>query len=46
VPDDAILFPGHQYSVEPSASMGETRRSNVVFRPQSVEQWLTMFGAG
>jgi glyoxylase-like metal-dependent hydrolase (beta-lactamase superfamily II) len=46
VPYDAILFPGHQYSVEPSASMGETRRSNVVFRPQSVEQWLTMFGAG
>lgn len=46
VPDDAVLFPGHQYSVDPSAPMGDTRRTNFVFRPQSVEQWLAMFGAG
>jgi len=44
VPDDAILFPGHQYSMEPSASMGETRAMNYVFRPKSAEQWLMMFG--
>jgi glyoxylase-like metal-dependent hydrolase (beta-lactamase superfamily II) len=44
VPDDAILFPGHQYSAEPSASMGETRRMNYVFRPKTAEQWLMMFG--
>ena len=44
VPDDAILFPGHQYSMEPSASMGETRRMNYVFRPKTAEQWLMMFG--
>jgi glyoxylase-like metal-dependent hydrolase (beta-lactamase superfamily II) len=43
VPDDAVLFPGHLYSAEPSASMGETRQYNFVFRPKSVEQWLTMF---
>jgi glyoxylase-like metal-dependent hydrolase (beta-lactamase superfamily II) len=45
VPDDAILFPGHQYSMEPSASMGETRRLNYVFRPKTAEQWLMMFGS-
>ncbi|QGG96663.1 MBL fold metallo-hydrolase [Actinomarinicola tropica] len=45
VPDDAVLFPGHQYSVAPSAPMGETRRMNFVFRPSSVEQWMAMFGA-
>ena len=45
VPDDAILFPGHLYSAEPSASMGDTRRLNYVFRPRSEEQWLQMFGA-
>ena len=45
VPDDAILFPGHQYSMEPFASMGETRRLNYVFRPKTAEQWLTMFGS-
>ena len=44
VPDDAILFPGHLYSAEPSATMGETRQWNYVFRPKSLEQWLTMFG--
>jgi glyoxylase-like metal-dependent hydrolase (beta-lactamase superfamily II) len=44
VPDDAVLFPGHLYSAEPSASMGETRKYNFVFRPRSLEQWLMMFG--
>jgi glyoxylase-like metal-dependent hydrolase (beta-lactamase superfamily II) len=43
VPDDAILFPGHLYSPEPSATMGETRQYNYVFRPKSAEQWLQMF---
>jgi glyoxylase-like metal-dependent hydrolase (beta-lactamase superfamily II) len=44
VPDDAVLYPGHLYSVEPSAPMGETREHNFVFRPRSEEQWLAMFG--
>jgi glyoxylase-like metal-dependent hydrolase (beta-lactamase superfamily II) len=44
VPDDAILFPGHLYSAEPSASMGETRRWNYVFRPRSAQEWMAMFG--
>lgn len=43
VPDEAILFPGHLYSEKPSATMGETRQRNVVFRPQSLDQWMTMF---
>jgi glyoxylase-like metal-dependent hydrolase (beta-lactamase superfamily II) len=45
VPDDAMLYPGHLYSPEPSATMGETRRDNVVFKPRTEEQWLMMFGA-
>ena len=44
VPDDAVLFPGHLYSPQPSRSMGETRQLNVVFKPSSLEQWLMMFG--
>jgi glyoxylase-like metal-dependent hydrolase (beta-lactamase superfamily II) len=44
VPDDAVLFPGHLNSPEPSAPMGETRRLNYVFRPQNEQQWLAMFG--
>jgi glyoxylase-like metal-dependent hydrolase (beta-lactamase superfamily II) len=45
IPDDAILFPGHLYSREPSASMGETRRNNAVLRPASLDEWLARFGA-
>lgn len=46
VPDETILFPGHQYSVASSATMGETRKLNYVFRPKTAEQWLQMFGGG
>jgi glyoxylase-like metal-dependent hydrolase (beta-lactamase superfamily II) len=46
VPDETILFPGHQYSVASSATMGETRKMNYVFRPKSAEQWMAMFGGG
>ncbi len=44
IPDDAVLYPGHLYSPEPSATMGETRRHNYVLMPRSAEQWLAMFG--
>lgn len=44
VPDDTVLYPGHLYSPEPSATMGETRRRNYVFRLPTLEQWRMMFG--
>jgi glyoxylase-like metal-dependent hydrolase (beta-lactamase superfamily II) len=44
VPDDAVLFPGHLYSAEPAASMGDTRRLNFVFKPRTPAEWLAMFG--
>lgn len=44
VPDDVILFPGHQYSAAPSATMGETRAHNFVFAPKTAEAWMAMFG--
>jgi glyoxylase-like metal-dependent hydrolase (beta-lactamase superfamily II) len=43
--DDTVLYPGHFYAAEPSATLGETRLNNYVFRPRSVEQWLSMFGS-
>jgi glyoxylase-like metal-dependent hydrolase (beta-lactamase superfamily II) len=43
VPDDALLFPGHLYSKQPSASMGVTRQSNFVFKPKTEEEWLRAF---
>ncbi len=44
VPDDAVLFPGHQYSPQSSQDMGTTRQNNFVFKPKTEEQWLMMFG--
>lgn len=44
IPDDAVLFPGHMYSAEPSQSMGDTRRWNFVLAPRTESEWLAMFG--
>ena len=44
IPDDAVLYPGHLYAPQASASMGETRTHNYVFAPRTPEQWLAMFG--
>ena len=46
VPDDATLFPGHLYSMDPSASMADTRAHNFVFRPRNQREFLMMLGAG
>jgi len=43
VPDDALLFPGHLYSKQPSASLGDTRRDNFVFKPKTEQEWLQRF---
>jgi glyoxylase-like metal-dependent hydrolase (beta-lactamase superfamily II) len=44
VPDDTVLFPGHMYAPRASATMGETRTKNFVFKPRSVDEWLSLFG--
>jgi len=44
VSDDTVLYPGHLYSPEPSATMGETRARNYVFRLPTIEQWRVMMG--
>jgi hydroxyacylglutathione hydrolase len=44
VPDTAVLYPGHLYAPESSAPLGETRRTNAVFKPKSEAEWLALFG--
>ena len=44
VSDDTTLYPGHLYSAEPSASMGDTRTHNLVFAPRNATEWMGMFG--
>ena len=45
VPDDTVLYPGHLYSDDSSASLGTTRQTNFVLKPKSEREWLGMFGA-
>jgi glyoxylase-like metal-dependent hydrolase (beta-lactamase superfamily II) len=42
--DDTVLYPGHLYAPEPSATLGDTRQHNFVFRMSSPQQWMAMFG--
>jgi glyoxylase-like metal-dependent hydrolase (beta-lactamase superfamily II) len=44
IDDTTIIYPGHLYSPESSAPMGEVRERNVVLAPRTSEQWLAAFG--
>jgi glyoxylase-like metal-dependent hydrolase (beta-lactamase superfamily II) len=44
LPDDTVLYPGHLYSPDPSATLGETRRRNHVFSVRSIEDWRRFMG--
>lgn len=44
MPDDTVLFPGHRYSVPSSATMAAVREANYVFKPTSLDAWMTWFG--
>jgi glyoxylase-like metal-dependent hydrolase (beta-lactamase superfamily II) len=43
LPDDIVAYPGHWYSPEFSATLGELRRRNAVLAPASEERWLARF---
>ena len=43
ISDDTRLFPGHLYSADPSAPMGDVRQHNRALVPASAEEWLAMF---
>lgn len=40
LPDDTILFPGHDYSRAPASTMGEQKRINACMRVRSLDDWL------
>jgi glyoxylase-like metal-dependent hydrolase (beta-lactamase superfamily II) len=44
LPDDTVLYPGHRYSAESSATMGDTRAHNYVFRVPTIDQWRLLMG--
>jgi len=42
---DPTVFPGHWYSAQPSAPLGEVRRTNYVYRASNLDQWRMLMGA-
>jgi glyoxylase-like metal-dependent hydrolase (beta-lactamase superfamily II) len=41
---DPTVYPGHWYSLEPSASLSEVKRSNYVYRAADLNQWRMLMG--
>jgi glyoxylase-like metal-dependent hydrolase (beta-lactamase superfamily II) len=46
LPDDTLLYPGHNYSDEPSSSIGDEKRFNPYLRIPTREMWRELMGAG
>jgi glyoxylase-like metal-dependent hydrolase (beta-lactamase superfamily II) len=46
LPDDVVLYPGHDYGARPTSTLGEERRSNYSLKVPTLEQWLRMMGGG
>ncbi|MFJ8816087.1 MULTISPECIES: MBL fold metallo-hydrolase [Amycolatopsis] len=44
LPGDPVVYPGHQYSAAPSASLSSVKENNFVYRPRNLDEWRSMFG--
>jgi glyoxylase-like metal-dependent hydrolase (beta-lactamase superfamily II) len=44
LPGSTVVYPGHRYSPESSATLAETRARNPVLAPLSLEDWLARYG--
>jgi len=44
LPDEVILFPGHDYGPTPTSTLGVERRTNNAMKVPTLEQWLRMMG--
>jgi glyoxylase-like metal-dependent hydrolase (beta-lactamase superfamily II) len=42
LPDDVVLYPGHDYGDRPNATMGEQKKTNRYLRMGSLEDWLRL----
>ncbi len=44
LPDDTILYPGHNYADRPTSTIGDEKQSNYYLRIGSLDQWLKLMG--
>lgn len=46
LPNDTVLFPGHNYGGVPHAEMGQVKDTNMYMQVPSLEAWRRIMGAG
>ena len=44
LPDDTVLYPGHDYADRPTSTIGEEKRRNLYMRFNRLEDFLGMMG--
>jgi hydroxyacylglutathione hydrolase len=44
LPDDVVLYPGHDYGDSPTSTLGKERRTNATMKVPTLQQWLAMMG--
>ncbi len=44
LPESTVVYPGHRYSVQSTATMGAVKEINMVFKPPTKDAWLSVFG--
>ena len=44
LPDETILYPGHNYGATPTSTMGSQKEENYAFRPKTLDDWLMLMG--
>jgi glyoxylase-like metal-dependent hydrolase (beta-lactamase superfamily II) len=42
--DDVEVYPGHDYGLKPTSTIGEERKSNYVLQPRSLQDFLEFMG--
>lgn len=44
LPEDTVLYPGHDYADRPTSTIGEELRTNQYLRIKSLDGWMAMMG--
>jgi hydroxyacylglutathione hydrolase len=44
LPDDTLLYPGHNYAGEPTSSLEKEKRENFYMRVASLDDWMRLMG--
>jgi antibiotic biosynthesis monooxygenase (ABM) superfamily enzyme len=44
LPDETLLFPGHNYADRPRSTIGDEKRTNMMLRFPNLHDFLAMMG--